>query len=91
MICTMRHMITLPGASFGPLPNCSAIGPLANMLSLIFTCYTPVDFTIRLVPFAVMTNVFHLLPTLGMDMDMDMTLAKSELVVEPCTGSRRWS
>lgn len=85
----MRHVITPPDASFGPLPNCSAIGPLANMLSLIFTGYTPVDFTIRLMPFPVMTNVFHLLPALGID--MDMTLAKSELVVEPCTGSRRWS
>src|SRR5882672_2187182 len=31
LLCTLRHLMTPPGASLGPLPNWSANGPCANL------------------------------------------------------------
>ena len=75
VICALHPMITTPGAFFGPLPNCSAIGQLAALLSLILTVCTPMNSTINSLSFAILKDLFHLPPVLG----IGITLAKSTM------------
>src|SRR5262245_1115553 len=65
LTCTLRHLMAPPGASLGPLPNCSATGPSTNLLSSTSTVLTPFNTTTRCGPLAVISYVFHRPPALG--------------------------
>jgi hypothetical protein len=52
LICTLRHLMTPPGAPLAPLPNWSANGPDACLSFRMFAVTTPLSLTVNSEPLA---------------------------------------